>query len=135
MTLLSRAWKRYPAPRTVRISARLLGALLELLAQVADVDVDRARVAVGAVAPDRAQQLLAVEQAAGLDDQAREQLELAERQLHRLAAARSTSRRRRSSVTGPTVATSPSSSTRPPARRSTARMRLRSSARPNGLVT
>ena len=35
--------------------ARLLGHRLELLAQVPDVHVDRARVAVGAVAPDRAQ--------------------------------------------------------------------------------
>jgi len=34
---------------------RLLGTLLDLLAQVAHVDVDAARVAIGAVAPDRAQ--------------------------------------------------------------------------------
>src|SRR5579862_4914220 len=55
--------------------ARFLGGRLELLAQMADVNVDRARVAIRGVAPDRAQQLLAVEQAAGLAHQAREQLE------------------------------------------------------------
>jgi hypothetical protein len=52
------------------------------------VDVDRARVAVGAVAPDRPQQLLAVEQPAGIGHQRVEQLELAEGQLHRLAVDR-----------------------------------------------
>ena len=40
---------------------RLLGVELELLAQVADVDVDRARVAEGGVAPDARQQHLARE--------------------------------------------------------------------------
>src|SRR3712207_7573494 len=38
--------------------------LLELLAQVADVDVDRARVAVGGVAPDALEQHRAAEHAA-----------------------------------------------------------------------
>ena len=42
----------------------LLGVALELLAQVADVDVDRARVAVGGVAPDAREQHLAGEDAA-----------------------------------------------------------------------
>ena len=49
------------------------------------MDVDRPRVAVGAVAPDRAQQLLAVERAARPAHQAGQQLELAERQPHRAA--------------------------------------------------
>ena len=63
--------------------ARRLRLLLELLAQVAHVHVDRARVAVRAVAPDRAQQLLAAEQAAGLAHQGVEQLELREREAAR----------------------------------------------------
>src|SRR5579862_792493 len=62
--------------------ARLFGLGLELLTQVANVDVDRARVAIRAVAPDRAQQLLAVEQPAGIRHQRIEQLELRKRQLH-----------------------------------------------------
>ena len=49
------------------------------------MDVDRARVAVGGVAPDRAQQLLAVEGVAGPRHQLGQQLELAERDLHGLA--------------------------------------------------
>ena len=39
---------------------------LDLLAQVTDVHIDRARIAVGRVAPDRTQQLLAIEQATGV---------------------------------------------------------------------
>jgi hypothetical protein len=66
----------------------LLRGCLELLAQVADVDVDRARVAIGRVAPDRAQQLLAVEQPARLVHQAGQQLELGEGEPHRLAGQR-----------------------------------------------
>jgi len=58
--------------------ARLVGLGLELLAQVPDVYVDGARVAVGGVAPDRAQQLLAVEQPARVDRERVEQLELRE---------------------------------------------------------
>src|SRR3712207_8871835 len=50
-----------------------------------DVDVDRARVTVGAVAPDRPQQLLAVVQPPRGGQEARQELELAERQPHRLA--------------------------------------------------
>src|SRR6185437_4523264 len=68
--------------------ARRLGHLLELLAQVAHVHVDRSRVAVGAVAPDRAQQLLAAEQAPGLADERAEQLELGEGEVHRVARDR-----------------------------------------------
>jgi hypothetical protein len=49
------------------------------------VDVDRSRVAVGAVAPDRAKQLLAVEGVTGAGHQAGDQLVLAERELDRLA--------------------------------------------------
>src|ERR1039458_9172807 len=63
--------------------ARLLRGRLELFAQVADVNVDRARVAVCGIAPDRPQQLLAVEQPPGLVHQAGEQLELREGQAHR----------------------------------------------------
>src|SRR3954454_7922073 len=65
-----------------------MGLLLELLAQVANVHVDRARVAVGAVAPDRAEQLLAIEETSGLLHQRRHQLELRERELYRLAVCR-----------------------------------------------
>src|SRR5207253_1576860 len=61
---------------------RLLGLWFELLAQVADVDVDRARVPICAVAPDRPEQLLAVEQPAGIGHQRVEQLELGERESH-----------------------------------------------------
>src|SRR3712207_9228544 len=50
--------------------------LLELLAQVADVDVDRARVAVGGVAPDALEQHRAAEHAAGVARQGGEDLEL-----------------------------------------------------------
>src|ERR671919_89049 len=71
------------APGDGEDQRRLLRLDLELLPQVADVDVDRARVAVGAVAPDRAQQLLAIERVAGTAHQPREQLVLAERQLDR----------------------------------------------------
>jgi len=49
------------------------------------VDVDRAGIAVGAVAPDRAQQLLAVEQPAGIGHQRVKELELGERQPYLLA--------------------------------------------------
>ena len=76
---------RYPAPRTVRISCGLLGHRLELLAQMADVDVDGARVAVGAVAPDRAQQVVAAVDALAIAHQRVQQLELRERQRDRPA--------------------------------------------------
>ena len=52
------------------------------------MDVDGARIAVGAVAPDRAQELLAVEQASGIGHQRIEKLELGEREAHRLAVHR-----------------------------------------------
>src|SRR5689334_24961513 len=55
---------------------RLLGVALELLAQVADVDVDGARVAVLGVAPDVLEQRLAAEHAARRARQRREDLEL-----------------------------------------------------------
>src|SRR5579884_2703936 len=65
--------------------ARLLRLRLELFPQMADVDVDRAGIAVCAVAPDRAEQLLAVQQPARVAHQRVEQLELGERQAHRAA--------------------------------------------------
>src|SRR3954462_6993314 len=74
-----------PRPAHREDQAWLLGLLLELLAQVADVDVDRARVAVGAVAPDRAQELLAGEELAGALHEAGQDLELRERHAHRRA--------------------------------------------------
>src|SRR5262249_59441705 len=54
----------------------LRGIALELLAQVADVHVDCARLAVGRSAPDRLQQLLAAEDAAAMGDQGAQHLEL-----------------------------------------------------------
>src|SRR4051794_18843864 len=65
---------------------RVLRVRLQLLAQVADVDVDRARVAVGRVAPDPRQQHVAREDAARVAGQSVEDLELDERQLDRRAA-------------------------------------------------
>ena len=54
----------------------LLGVALELLAQVADVDVDGARVAVLGVAPDVLEQGLAAEHPAGRAGEGAEDLEL-----------------------------------------------------------
>jgi len=65
---------------------RRLGALLELLAQVADVDVDPARVAVRAVPPDRAQELVAREEVAGAAHERLHDLELREREVDAGAA-------------------------------------------------
>src|SRR5262245_29941059 len=55
---------------------RLARVALELLAQVADMDVDRARVAVGGVAPDLLEQHLAGHHAARGAGERREDLEL-----------------------------------------------------------
>ena len=77
--------KRYPTPRTVSRYSGILRILLELLAQVADVHVDRALVAEGGVAPDPVQQHVARVDAAGMARQHREDLELDVRELHRLA--------------------------------------------------
>src|SRR4051794_31357082 len=55
---------------------RLLGVALDLLAQVADVDVDRARVAVRAVAPDASEQHVARPDAARVRRERGEDLEL-----------------------------------------------------------
>src|SRR6185312_16347392 len=74
------------APPDGQQQRRLGRALLDLLAQVAEVHVDAARVAEGAVAPDRDEQLLAAEDAPRSLHQRRQQLELRERQRHRLAA-------------------------------------------------
>src|SRR5215217_8078745 len=54
----------------------LLGVGLELLAQVADVDVDRARVAVGGVAPEPREEHVAREHAAGTRGERAQDLEL-----------------------------------------------------------
>src|SRR2546423_13862926 len=64
----------------------VLGVALDLLAQVADVDVDRARIAVGGIAPDPCQQHVPGEHAAGRAGERREDLELDERQLRLLPA-------------------------------------------------
>src|SRR4051795_11427236 len=57
----------------------LLGVDLELLAQVADVDVDRARVAVGRVPPHAREQHVAREHTARAGGERAEDLELDER--------------------------------------------------------
>src|ERR1700722_5277366 len=64
----------------------VLGVELDLLAQVADVDVDRALVAVGRVAPDPRQQHVAGEHPARRARQCRQQLELDVGQLDVVAA-------------------------------------------------
>src|SRR3954468_19221421 len=64
----------------------LLGVRLELLAQVSDVDVHGARVAVGGVAPHAREQHVAREHAAGARGERAEDLELHERGRHGLAA-------------------------------------------------
>src|SRR5688500_9297597 len=64
----------------------VLGVLLDLLAQVADVDVDRPRVAEGRVAPDPGQQHLAREDPAGVAGERLEDLELDVRRLDVLVA-------------------------------------------------
>ena len=61
----------------------VLRVALELLAQVADVHVDRARVAVGAVAPDAREQHVARQHAARAGGQREQDLELDEGGLHR----------------------------------------------------
>src|SRR6202022_4484549 len=63
----------------------LLGVALELLAQVTDVDVDRARVAERGVAPDLGEQHVARVDAAGVPRDGGEDLELHERRLDPLA--------------------------------------------------
>ena len=77
---------RYPAPRTVRISSGSRGVALDLLAQVPDVHVDRPRLAVVRASPDALEQLPPAEDDAGVARQEREELELDEGQLDRLAA-------------------------------------------------
>src|SRR3954451_15919114 len=64
----------------------LLGVGLELLAQVADVDVDRARVAVGRGGPHAREQHVAREDASGALGKGAEDLELDERGRDDLAA-------------------------------------------------
>ena len=64
----------------------VLGVALDLFAQVADVDIDRARVAVGGVTPDAGQEHVAREYPARGAGQRREDLELDVGQLGVLAA-------------------------------------------------
>src|SRR5436190_3126789 len=64
----------------------VLGVALDLLAQVTDVNVDRARVAVGGIAPDPGQQHVPGEHATGRAGEGGEDLELDERQLRLVAA-------------------------------------------------
>src|SRR5215207_701682 len=59
---------------------RRLRVALELLSQVADVDVDGAGIAIGGVAPHARQQLVAAEHAAGIARERAEDLELYERE-------------------------------------------------------
>ena len=79
--------KRYPAPRTVRISSGSRDSTLDLLAQVPDVDVDRARLAIVGAAAEPLEQLPARVDDAGVRREQREQLEFDERQLHELVRA------------------------------------------------
>src|SRR5919109_3286944 len=65
---------------------RLARILLELLAQVADVDVDRARLTVVGAAPERLEQHPARVDPARVRRERPEELELDVRELHRLAA-------------------------------------------------
>src|SRR3954454_18979661 len=67
---------------------RLLRIHLDLLAEVADVDVDRARVAVGGIAPDAGQQHVAGEHAARRAGERGEDLELDVGGRHRIPIAR-----------------------------------------------
>ena len=78
----------------------LLGVPLDLLAQVPDMDVDRAWLAVVGAPADPLQQLPPAEDDPGIGGEEREQLELDERQLHGLPRT-STARRGRSITTSP----------------------------------
>jgi len=112
--------------------ARLVGLRLELLAQMPDVHVDRAGIAIGAVSPDRAEQLLAVQQPAGSVISASSSSKLRKRQPHRLAVHRDLALAR-SSVIGPTSAVRRRArGSLPPQDRTDPAAELR---RPNGLVT
>src|SRR5262249_13392224 len=64
---------------------RLSGFSLELLAKVADVDVDSARLPICRVSPERTEQHLSRKDAARLRSEGPEQLELDVSQLHRLS--------------------------------------------------
>ena len=77
-------------PGTVRMSAGAAGVALHLVAQPADVDIDRAlALDVGVVAPHRGEDLLAAERLAGVARQKDEQLELGRGEVEqRLIAAR-----------------------------------------------
>src|SRR5262249_9120870 len=65
---------------------RIFGIVLDLFAQMADVDVDRARVTVGRIAPDPCEQHVAREHATWGSCERREDLELDVGQLSLVAA-------------------------------------------------
>ena len=113
-----------------------LGVALELLAQVADVDVDRARVAVGGVAPDLLEQHLARLDPARRAGERGEDLELDVGELGAPRRARSTARRSKSICRSPAAIGSspPAGRASISARRSAALTRLRNSRTENGLV-
>src|SRR6185312_16062773 len=100
---------------------------LDLLAQVPDVDVDRARLAVGRVAPDGLEQRLAGVDPSGVQGERVPHLELDVGEL-RLAG----------SMASPSATIAPSDCSRRSAtsvaRRSTARILLRNSRIENGFV-
>src|SRR5689334_14577686 len=75
-----------PRPPDREDERGLLRALLELLPEVADVDVDGTWIAVGAIAPDRPQELLTVEQVPRARHETGKQLVFREGQLDGLAA-------------------------------------------------
>ena len=98
------------------------------------MDVDRARIAVGAVAPDPLQQRGAVEDVAGAARQGGEDLELDVGELGPLAADRDLPAGRSTVISPATIGPSTGSSPLNRVRRSAAFTRLRNSRTLNGLV-
>ena len=78
--------KRYPAPRTVRISSGSRGSSLDLLAQMPDVHVDRSRLPVVGAAAQALEQLAPRVDDTRVRREQGEKLELHERQLYRCAS-------------------------------------------------
>ena len=120
----------------MRISSGLARLALDLLAQVADVDVDRAWLAVVGAPAEALEELPAGEDDAGVRGEQREQLELDERQLDGLAAhldraPRQVDARRRRGRSSPRAGRRDAAFA---ARRSSARTRLRNSRIENGFV-
>src|SRR6185503_14910228 len=71
----------------------LMAALIQRLAQAADVDIDRAQLDLGVAAPYRVQQLLAREDAAGSLEEEAQEPELGRAEMDRLASAADAMRR------------------------------------------